>query len=94
MRLMPSIISQLTAKNKIINELKISNMSNFGSNTFVIEGANGTEICNKIMKTSISVFHLLTRGFNHTILNWKMAICIFLKAGSIQLARWNITSEM
>lgn len=26
-------------------------MSNFGSNSFVIEGANGVEICEKIMKT-------------------------------------------
>lgn len=48
-------------KNKIINELKISNMSNFGSNTFVIEGANGTEICNKIMKTFDICVELDTR---------------------------------
>ena len=50
MRLMPSIISQLTAKNKIINELKISNMSNYGSNSFVIEGAVGIEMYKKISK--------------------------------------------
>ena len=50
MRLMPSIISQLTAKNKIINELKISNMSNYGSNSFVIEGAVRIEIYKKISK--------------------------------------------
>jgi hypothetical protein len=47
---MPSIISQLTAKNKIINELKISNMSNYGSNSFVIEGAVGIEMYKKISK--------------------------------------------
>ena len=50
MRLMPSIISQLTAKNKIINELKISNMSNYGSNSFVIEGAVGIEMYKKNLK--------------------------------------------
>lgn len=36
-------------------------MSNFGSNTFVIEGANGTEICNKIMKTFDICVELDTR---------------------------------
>ena len=50
MPLMLSIISWLTAKNKIINELKISNMSNYGSNSFVIEGAVGIEIYKKISK--------------------------------------------
>ena len=36
-------------------------MSNYGSNTFVIEGANGTEICNKIMKTFDICVELDTR---------------------------------
>ena len=36
-------------------------MSNYGSNTFVIEGANGTEICNKIMKTFDICLELDTR---------------------------------
>ena len=36
-------------------------MSNYGSNSFVIEGANGTEICNKIMKTFDICVELDTR---------------------------------
>ena len=119
-------------------------MSNYGSNSFVIEGAVGIEMYKKISKAFdicvdevhtpyeigrlngkvytiemskskysiddreyiFSVYNIedyenkhfgLSLAYSwiqHTILNWKMAICIFLKAGSIQLARWNITSEM
>ncbi|MBO7288148.1 MAG: hypothetical protein J6U85_07970, partial [Bacteroidales bacterium] len=36
-------------------------MSNYGSNSFVIEGTNGTEICNKIMKTFDICVELDTR---------------------------------
>ena len=36
-------------------------MSNFGSNSFVIEGANGVEICEKIMKTFDICLELDTR---------------------------------
>jgi hypothetical protein len=36
-------------------------MSIYGSNSFVIEGANGTEICNKIMKTFDICVELDTR---------------------------------
>ena len=46
-------------------------MSNFGSNSFVIEGANGVEICEKIMKT-FDICHELDTRYKIGELNGKV----------------------